>query len=295
MFSVDYLEFFGLKDYPFRLTPDTKYFYPSYTHKAILHILTYALKRGDGFSVIVGEPGVGKTMLLRYLLNNINPGYQTALLLTPSLSPVELLQALLDDLGLDYNNFSKELLFRYFRDYLISLSLKEQRLLLIIDEAQNLPEDTLEEIRLLSNLETEDRKLLQIILAGQPSLKHKLSSLRLSQLFQRITIWEELQPLSVNEIKNYILYRLSIAGSSDIFIDDSSFKLIKFFTKGLPRLINKLMDRILLFAASKGEKYISPSLVYSAFETFGPKNFNFFNKLRFYFYQILPNCDLIKL
>ena len=288
MFYVDYLEFFGLKDYPFRLTPDTKYFYPSYTHKAVLHILTYALERGDGFLVVVGEPGVGKTMLLRYLLNKINSKYQTAFLLTPSLSPIELLQALLEDLGLDCNKSSKELLLRYFKDYLISLSRKDQQLLLVIDEAQNLPEDTLEELRLLSNLETEDRKLLQIILAGQPHLKHKLSSLKLSQLFQRITIWEELKPLSVDEIKKYILFRLSIAGANDIWIDDCSFKLIKTFTKGLPRLINKLMDRILLFAAAQGDRYISPSLVYAAFETFTPKTFNLFNKLRFYFYQILP-------
>ncbi len=288
MSQLDYLEFFGLTDYPFRLTPDIKYFYPSYTHRSVLHILTYALKRGDGFLVVIGEPGVGKTMLLRYLLNNLDSRYQTAFLLTPSLCPLELLQFLLNDLSINYNNSSKETMIRSFVDYLFSLSFNGKQLLLIIDEAQNLPEDTLEELRLLSNLETEDRKLLQIILSGQPHLKDKLFSLNLTQFVQRITVWEELQPLSIDEIKEYIYFRFSIAGNSDIYINNSSFKLIKSFTSGLPRLINKLMDRILLFAASEGVKQISPSLVCSAFETLTPKTFNLFDKLRFFFCQIWP-------
>lgn len=149
--------------------------------------------------VVIGEPGVGKIMLLRYLLNNITSNYQIAFLLTPCLSPIELLQVILEDLDINYNKSFKEFLIRHFRDYLISLVLKGQQLLLIIDEAQNLPEDTFEELRLLSNLEIENRKLLQIILAGQSLLESKLLSLKLTQLVQRITVWKKLEPLSKEE------------------------------------------------------------------------------------------------
>ncbi len=271
MMTKNYLRFFGLKDEPFRLTPDTRYFFPSEAHKAILEVLRYGLKSGEGFLVLTGEPGTGKTMLLRLLLKALSPQVESAVILTPTLYPKELIEAILDDLGLPYDpSSSKEWLLRTFKDYLLAKATEGKKLVVIIDEAQNLPEESLEELRLLSNLEVDDRKLLQIILAGQPPLLKKLTSPTLSQLAQRISIWETVTPLKPQEILAYVNFRLFKAGGALVYLHPGCEKFLFEFTQGLPRLINKVMDRVLLLAASKGERFISPVLILEAAETFGP-------------------------
>ncbi len=270
-----YLDFFGLKDHPFRLTPDTHYFFPSRTHQEALKILSYGVENGEGFLVLTGKPGSGKTMLLRLLLKNLPPSMETAILLTTNLSPREIIEAILEDLGLEIPvQASKEVLWRIFRDYLLKLAHENRRLLLVIDEAQNLPEESLEELRLLSNLETENSKLLQILLAGQPLLNQKLVSPNLSQLLQRITIWSEVKGLERDELAPYINYRLIKAGGTSIVLEEKAEKVLYSLSQGLPRLVNKIMDRALLLAAAEEEATIDPPLIRLAAQTFGPYQAN---------------------
>lgn len=267
----NYLSFFGLNDHPFRLTPDTKYFFPSSRHKTVLDVIKYGIQQGDGFIVVTGDPGAGKTMLLRVLLKELDPSFETALILAPTLEPKELLQAILEDLGLEFSpTDTKERLFKKFRDYLIGLAENGKRVLLVIDEAQNLPLSSIEEIRLLSNLETEEKKLVQIILVGQPSLEGKLRSPELSQFTQRITIWERIKHLSPEETVWYVQHRLGCAGGSHIPLEKPAEKLLYETTRGIPRLINKVMDRSLLVMASKLQRRITRNAIKEAILSLGP-------------------------
>lgn len=267
----DYISFFGLNDHPFRLTPDTKYFFPSSRHKTVLEVIKYGIQRGDGFIVITGAPGAGKTMLLRVLLKDLDPSFETALILAPTLEPKELLQAILEDLGIEFSPVdTKERLIKKFREYLIRLVNNGKRLLLVIDEAQNLPLASIEEIRLLSNLETEEKKLVQIILVGQPSLEARLKSRELSQFTQRITIWEHLEPLSPEETVWYVQHRLACAGGSHIPIEKPAEKILCKATQGIPRLINKVMDRSLLVMASKLQRRLTKNVIKEAILSLGP-------------------------
>ncbi|MEJ5299996.1 MAG: AAA family ATPase [Thermodesulforhabdaceae bacterium] len=267
----DYLSFFGLSDHPFRLTPDTRYFFPSSKHKAVLEVMKYGIDRGEGFIVVTGDPGAGKTMLLRVLLKELDPNFETALIIAPTLEPKELLQAILEDLGVDFNpSDTKERLVKKFRDYLLDLVNKGKRLLLVIDEAQNLPLSSIEEIRLLSNLELEDRKLFQILMVGQPSLASKLKSPELSQLAQRISVWEHVAHLSSDEMIWYIQHRLGRAGGSHIPIEKGVEKILHRTTRGIPRLINKVMDRSLLVMAAKFQRRLTKDIVKEAVRSLGP-------------------------
>jgi len=267
----DYLSFFGLNDHPFRLTPDTRYFFPSSKHKAVLEVIKYGIQRGEGFIVVTGDPGSGKTMLLRVLLKELDPAFETALIIAPTLEPKELLQAILEDIGIDFNpSDTKERLVKKFRDYLIDLVNNGKRLLLVIDEAQNLPLASIEEIRLLSNLEMEDRKLFQILLVGQPSLELKLKSPELSQFTQRVSVWERIAHLSLEETLWYIQHRLGKAGGSHIPIEKGTEKILYLSTKGIPRLINKVMDRSLLVMAAKLQRRLTKEIIKEAVRSLGP-------------------------
>ncbi len=266
----DYLEFFGLKDHPFRLTPDTKYYFPSRTHQAVHDVLQFGLARGEGFLVLTGKPGSGKTMLLRLILKNNSPERELALLLSPTLAPKELLMAILEDVGLPVDpGRTKDHLLRQFRDYLLGLAEQGKTLLLVIDEAQNLPLESLEELRLLSNLETEEKKLLQILLVGQPGLGNKLRSPQLAQLLQRITIWEHLHPLSYQETVAYVQYRWHRAGGTNLEFSRGAPKFLYETSQGLPRQINKIMDRAILLAASEGKRSITWRHLAQALDSFG--------------------------
>ncbi|MBW2605536.1 MAG: AAA family ATPase [Deltaproteobacteria bacterium] len=266
-----YEQFFGLKDTPFRLTPDPAYYFPSDVHKEALQTLLYSIRAGEGFVQITGEPGTGKTLILRTILQQLGDEVTTALILNPRLSPSELLRVILEDLGLDplqMEKKSKEALLRYFRDMLLEKARKGVKTVVIIDEAQNLPNDTMEELRLLSNLETEKEKLLQIILVGQIELEKKLKSPDLKQLAQRITIRYRLKPLSKNDTIAYIYHRISVAGGGELIrFSPMVLDRIHKLSKGVPRLINIICERALMAAFVEGKNTIKKGQVRKAMES----------------------------
>jgi general secretion pathway protein A len=248
-----YESYFGLREAPFSLTPDPRFLWLSETHQEGLAALVYGITRRKGFMLLTGEVGTGKTTLLRAALNQIPPDTDTALILnTIDLTPRDLLKLIVAEFGLPG-------LFESTSDYLIALNrMLLERLrngrntVLIIDEAQNLDGPTLEEIRLLSNLETDTEKLMQIVLTGQPELMRKLSDPSLRQLRQRIAVEHHMEPLSADEIVPYLAHRIKVAGGDfeQIFepgVQSSFYQ----FSEGCPRLISLLADRVLLAAFSK--------------------------------------------
>jgi len=247
---MDYLEFFALKEDPFRLTPDPFYFYPSESHNEALSSLNYMIEQKEGFFLVTGECGTGKTTLLNTFLNTNKwkDRIVTAMVLTPRLSPEEFLLTVLEDLNVKIRNTNKNEIIKAFRDFLVENSLLGKRVVIIVDEAQNLPDETLEELRLLSNLETEKEKLIQIVLVGQPELRKRLLLENLKQLSQRITVRAELRPLTETEISDYINYRLIKAGKGSVSFDEKSKKLILKLSKGVPRLINLISSRAMMAA-----------------------------------------------
>lgn len=256
----DYINFFGLKEPPFSLTPDPNYFFPASAHVKVIEVFKYAFLKKEGFMILTGEPGLGKTLLINLILRNLPEDYEKLFLLTPTLSPYELIWSICEKLNLfpfKKNNFTKEALLNFLQKYLETLKQRGKTLLIVIDEAQNLPLETLEELRLLSNFETEKEKLIQFFLAGQPLLTEKLGSQTLHQLAQRITIWEKLTPFTKNETQEYVKFRLAKAGHPIITFEKGFEKLLYKFTQGIPRLINKLMDRTLLVAYAERSQKIS--------------------------------------
>lgn len=249
---MDYLNFFGFRDAPFRLTPDPDYFFPSQAHQEALQTLLYSIRSGEGFVQITGDPGTGKTLLLRTLLKELGDNVTTALILNPCLEPEDLLRVVLDDFGIsrnDANVTTKHDLMRLFRDFLLEKAAAGIRVVVIVDEAQNLPLATLEELRLLSNLETDKEKLLQIFLVGQRELEEKLTDSALVQLNQRITIRYRLTPLSLSETETYIRHRLKIAAPTNPAIfSQRIIDHIYQHSRGVPRLVNILCERILMAA-----------------------------------------------
>lgn len=256
---MDYLSFFGFKDAPFRLTPDPDFFFPSHSHQEALQTLLYSIRAGEGFIQITGDPGTGKTLLLRTMLKELGDDVQTALILNPNLSPQDLLRVILDDFAItsndqDISSRPKDQLIRLFRDFLLLKADEGCRAVIIVDEAQNLPLETIEELRLLSNLETDKKKLLQIFLVGQRELESKIEDPGLRQLSQRITIRYCLRPFNRLETTTYIGHRLKIAAPSNpaIFAPEI-IDLIYKFSQGTPRLINILCERILIAAYIDGQ------------------------------------------
>jgi len=243
-----YEEFYGLKEKPFNLTPDPRFFFLSEIHRGAFEHLLYGIKEKEGFILITGEVGAGKTTLCRALLNKIEShATDSALILNPMVSGQELLQSILSDFGIPGPGNSKKELLDEFNRFLLSQQAANRNSVLIIDEAQNLPLPVLEELRILSNLETEKEKLLQIILMGQIELKEKLSLPRLRQLNQRISIRYHLQPLANEEVPRYIQHRLMVAGSAgDIHFSAGALREIYHYSQGIPRLINLACDRALL-------------------------------------------------
>jgi len=266
-----YEKFFGLKETPFRLTPDPDYYFPSDVHKEALQTLLYSIRAGEGFVQITGHPGTGKTLIIRTILRQLGDEVTTALILNPRLSPEDLLRVILEDLGLDpfkIESKTKEEHLRYFRDFLLGKAHEGQKTVVIIDEAQNLPNDTMEELRLLSNLETEKEKLLQIILVGQVELEEKLRSEELKQLNQRITIRYRLKPLNKNDTVAYIYHRIRIAGGGEhIRFAPAVLDKIHKLSKGIPRLINIICERALMAAYVEGKNTIEKAQVKKAMES----------------------------
>jgi len=262
---------FGLHDNPFRLTPDTEYFFPSEEHKIALKILEYVFSSDEPFAAIVGGIGVGKTTILRKALKEIPEDREVALVLTSNLSPDEILEAIVTDLGLNKEDCkSKEDFLKKIQEYVTSLAEKGKSLIIVIDEAQNLPLETLEQLRLLSNIELEKEKLLQIVLLGQNKLGKNIRQLK--QLKQRITISEYLGSLKKSEVPEYINFRLSKAGKGDVVVTRCAMRYVTRFSRGIPRLINSIMGRALLLAYSNGKNIISSNVVRQAAKTLSIKN-----------------------
>jgi len=242
-----YEEFYGLKEKPFSLTPDPKFLFLSEEHRSALELLLYSIRRREGFALLTGEVGTGKTLLCRALVERLDPNTKVALILNPMLSEKELLKAILQDLGLDYNKETKKELIDELNSFLLKQAAQGGTTVLIIDEAQNLSFEVLEQIRLLSNLETDKEKLIQIILVGQEELKEKLELPRLRQLNQRISVRYHLTPLSKDEVRRYIDHRLMIAGSNgEVVFSKGAINVIYRCSRGIPRLINLICDRALL-------------------------------------------------
>lgn len=254
---MDLLQFYGLNEDPFRLTPDPVFFFPSVVHNEALLSMNYVIQQKEGFCLISGEPGTGKTTLLNVFKESWKDKAEIALILTPRLSPEEFLLSVLDDLNVKLTRTNKNDILKAFRDFLIEKSITGKPVIIIVDEAQNLPDDTLEELRLLSNLETDKDKLLQIILIGQPELELRLAKDNLRQLNQRITVRIRLNPLSSNETLEYMNYRLIKAGKGFLRLDDRLLNPIYRFSKGIPRIINILSSRAIMSAYLEGSNIIT--------------------------------------
>ena len=269
-----YEEYYGFSEKPFSLTPDPKYLFKSASHASAFELLQYAIRRREGFVVITGDIGTGKTTLCRALLEQIDRKTFTALVLNPFLSEEDLLRLILQEFGVVSREeikrgrlagISKQALIEALNEFLLSLRGIGAQALLIIDEAQNLPLQVLEQIRILSNLETEKEKLLQIVLVGQSNLKSLLRRPDLRQLDQRVSIRYELKPLTAEETAAYVQHRLSVAGGgAAVTFLPKALARVHRYTSGIPRLINLLCDRSLLTAYSSHSTRVVPKFVESA-------------------------------
>lgn len=245
-----YQSFYGFKEMPFNITPDPKFLYLSPTHQEALQHLKYGVQEKKGFIVLVGEVGCGKTTLCRRFLNELDPNhFDTALILNPRVTETQMLKSILTELGETKIARSQVDLVAQMNRVLLERIDRGRDIVLIIDEAQNLSFAVLEQVRLLSNLETDKQKLLQIVLMGQPELKEVLARDELRQLRQRILVHYELNPLSLADMQHYIQHRLTLAGSVGRPLFTSwALRAIHRHSKGIPRVVNNLCDKAMLSA-----------------------------------------------
>lgn len=253
-----YLEHFGLQEAPFSITPDTSFVCATQSHQEALNTLLVALQCGEGFLKVAGEVGTGKTLLCRRLLRSLQDGWVTAYLPNPCLDPDTLLLALAEELGLsDVADLDQYHLMRRINMALLNFAKGRKKVLLCIDEAQAIPLPTLEVLRLVSNLETEKRKLLQIVLFGQPELDAHLSDPSVRQLRQRITFHHRLRGLARNEVEIYLAHRMRVAGyRGDSLFTDRAVRGIYRASKGTPRLVNILAHKALLAVFGEGRQTV---------------------------------------
>ena len=243
-----YESYYGLSSKPFQLTPDPEFFFASKLHKRAMSYLQYGLSQAEGFIVITGAIGTGKTTIANSLLDNIEAEILAAQIVTPKLSPDEIVKMVASKFGIDTSGKTKTDLLESLQNFLEQLATSGKRALLLVDEAQNLPLETIEELRMLSNFQQAGKPLLQSFLLGQAELQPILRAPNMEQFRQRIVASCHLAPLNYDETRSYIDYRLEHAGNTrtDLFSDDA-YRAIHTFTTGVPRKINALMDRVLLY------------------------------------------------
>jgi len=262
-----YEAFFALTQAPFGLTPNTEFFLELPSHRDALQMLKVTIDNAEGFIKIVGEVGTGKTLLCRKLLNQLEADerYYTAYLPNPYLTPQELQVAVADELQADIQGLSAHILNKSLTARLVELAAENRRVVLVVDEAQAMPPETLEALRLMTNLETESRKLLQVVLFGQPELNRTLARQEFRQLQQRITFSQPLRALTEEETEAYIAHRLAIAGYKGIHLfDEGAAQLLHYASGGIPRLINILAHKSLMVAYGEGAKQVTKAQLRAA-------------------------------
>lgn len=251
-----YERYYGLSEKPFGLTPDTEFFYQSVTHREALDVLLVAIRSGDGFIKVTGEVGTGKTLICRKLLDALEAEFDTVYIPNPHMRSEALYESVLLELGRGKCKPREDLL-ATINQRLIENARSGRGCVILLDEAQSIPDESLEAIRLLSNLETGKQKLVQIVLFGQPELDDRLARNNLRQLRQRIMHHYQLQPLSRDSIGLYLEHRIRLAGyrGPELFDQSARLRLYK-FSKGIPRLINVLCNKALMLSYSSGEFYV---------------------------------------
>lgn len=262
-----YSAYYSLEENPFKLAPEPRYLFLSEHHRNALNCLIYGIKEKKGFVLISGGIGTGKTTICRSLLRSLDDSIETALVFNTAISDLDLLEAIMTEYGIGQvdEQKTKKHYIDNLNEFLLARYEAGKNVVLIIDEAQNLSFSVLEQIRMLSNLETESEKLIQIILVGQPELNNKLMMPVLRQLNERITVRYDIKPLSPRDVRMYIDHRLRVAGGPGLITyTDGSFGLIYYYTEGIPRRINALCDRALLIGYSKGIYEINRKIIRTA-------------------------------
>jgi len=254
---------FGLREPPFGLTPDTSFFFPALPHQEAHETLLYALSAGEGFLMVEGEVGTGKTLLLRRLLNTLPQRWQAAFVPNPGLDPRGLYAAIALEFGVPADGGSEDLLHRLERHF-IELARQDRQPVVLIDEAQALPADTLEAVRLLTNLETEKRKLLQVVLFGQPELMARLREKGTRQILTRISFHAALRPLDRRETAAYVQHRLAVAGREAALFSGWAERALWRVSRGLPRLLNVIAAKAMMLAYGQGAPQVTRRHVMAA-------------------------------
>src|ERR1700681_4854419 len=259
-----YKSFYDLKRNPFEITPDPSFLFPTRRHNEALAALYYGVRRHKGFVVMTGEVGTGKTLLVRCLLQLLNQSdVAYAYVFNSRLSPVEFLQYVAGDFGLNVAGKNKSELLLILSNYVISRHQKKLTTVLVVDEAHHVASEVLEEIRLLTNLETTNEKLLQILLVGQPELDEKLDSVELRQLKQRIALRSQLLPLNLDETTGYIQRRLQLAGNTNsaLLFPAETIVRVHRHSRGIPRLINTVCENALITAYARQARSVTPDII----------------------------------
>lgn len=260
-----YLEYYGLRETPFNLTPNPRFLFYSAKHREAFNHLLYGIRERKGFVQLTGEVGAGKTTLCRALLEQLGDQYATALILNPVLDAEHLMKAIAMEFGLPVRGLDRLEIVAALNQFLLAQLERGKDTVLIIDEAQGLTNELLEQVRLLSNLETDDRKLLQIVLMGQPELRDRLNDHRLRQLRQRITVRYHLRPLRRFEVGQYIQHRLQISGGNGApyFTRGALWRVYR-YSAGVPRLVNAVCDKCLLAGFVQQRQWVDYRMVGTA-------------------------------
>jgi general secretion pathway protein A len=248
-----YNDFYGFREAPFNITPDPRFLFFSDKHREAFNHVLFGIRERKGFIQITGEVGAGKTTVCRAILAELGPSYKTALILNPMITATQLMRTVLAELGLEPRKLDRSAYLDILNKYLLDQAAAGHDVVLLIDESQDLEPDLLEQVRLLSNLETDQRKLLQIVLIGQPELRDKLNERGLRQLRQRITVRYHLAPLNRFETARYIAHRLRVAGADGRpTFSPWAIRAIQRYSGGVPRLINAVCDKALLYGYVNG-------------------------------------------